>query len=93
MDLLRGRGELSTSGLCQSWRKLFGSLGHWLCALVNRATIGQRVHLLLYALALQHSQENGVCLCVDEMPCVIGVAVCGAFRANLAHGIKCEEQY
>lgn len=44
-------------------------------------------------LDLQHSQENGVCLCVDEMACVIGVAVCGVFRANLAHGIKYEEQY
>lgn len=91
--LLWGQGDLSTTGSCQQWSELFGSLGHWLYALLNRATIGWRVHLLLYALALQHSQENGVRLCVDEVACVIGVEVCGIFRANPVHGIKYEEQY
>lgn len=61
--------------------------------MVNRTAVGQRIHLLLYVLALQHSQENGVRLRVDEVACVISVVVCGIFRANPVHGIKYQEQY
>lgn len=34
-----------------------------------------------------------MCLCVDEVACVVGVVVCGVFRANPIHGVKYKEQY
>lgn len=67
-------------------------MGRWLRALVSQAAAGQRVHHLLEALALQHSQENGACLRVNWVVCVTGVAVCDVFRANPVRGIKYEEQ-